>query len=307
MLSGDVLQRFHVKRPLAKGGMGELWLADDEQHHDVVLKTVRDDLKDDDEVRRCFRREIAVTASVTHEHIVHHVAHGQVAGVEVLALEHITGASLAELLDRSALPLGAALCVAEDVARALAYLHSLKDVDGAALEVVHGDISPQNVVIDRFGQALLIDFGGATWRGADVTPGMLVGKPGYISPEQARGEPVDRRSDQFALGVVLWEMLVGRALFSNEDVRRDLPVPPLSQFVPVPYVIEAAVVRLLAHDREARFTSTEEAADVFAGAAWAHGVDDSRLWLAERAWQIAAELEALPAPVITSTSARTLR
>lgn len=283
MLSGEVLQRFHVKRPLAKGGMGELWLADDDQHHDVVLKTVRDDLLDDVEVRRCFRREIAVTASVRHDHIVHHLAHGQWSGVEVLALEHIEGSSLAELLDHSPLPLGAALCVAEDVARALAYLQGLKNHQGERLEVVHGDVSPQNVLIDRFGQALVIDFGGVTWRGADVTPGMLVGKPGYLSPEQARGEPIDGRSDQFALGVVLWEMLAGQSLFMADDLRRDRPVPPLSHFLTLPFVVEAAVIRMLAEDREARFTDLDEVADVLAGAAWAHGVDDARAWLSESA------------------------
>ena len=149
--------------------------------------------------------------------------------------------------------------------------------------MIHGDVSPQNVLIDHHGKALVIDFGGVTWRGADVTPGMLVGKPGYVSPEQTRGEPLDGRSDQYALGVVLWEMLAGQALFETDDVRRDLPVPPLSRYVAVPYVVEAAVVRMLAEDREARFPDLAEVADVLAGAAWAHGVDDARAWLGARA------------------------
>ncbi len=307
MLSGDVLQRFHVTRPLARGGMGELWLADDEHHRRVVLKTVRDDLVGDDEVRRCFRREIAVVSRVRHAHIVHHVAHGHESGVEVLALEHIEGASLATLQRRSPVPLAAALCVADDVARALAYLHALTDVRGEPLGLVHGDVSPQNIVIDARGQALVIDFGGVTWRGADVTPGTLIGKPGYVSPEQLAGVELDGRSDQFALGAVVWEMVTGVMLFSSDDLHRDRPVPPLSRAQPVPDALDAAVMRMLACDRELRFPSLQEAADVIAAAAAAHGLADGRRWLAERAAASDGEVDLTRTPVIASSSARTLR
>ena len=308
MLSGDVLKRFHVKGPLARGGMGELWLADDDRHHDVVLKTVRDDLVDDVEVCRCFRREIAVTARLTHSHIVRHIAHGRNAGVDVLALEHIDGASLAVLLDRSPLPLGPALCVAEDIGRALTYMHSLTDQNGESLEIVHGDISPQNILIDRAGQARLIDFGGVTFRGAHAPPETLVCKPGYVSPEQARGDDVDGRSDQYALGIVLWEMVAGRGLFEGNSMRRDRPVTPLSQFASVPFVVDATVIRMLAFDREARFQSADEAVDAFAGAAWAYGVDDNRRWLAEHAWRPPEGTSEHRRPTaITENQARTLR
>ena len=307
MLSGDVLHRFHVTGPLARGGMGELWLADDEQHRRVVLKTVRDDLVHDAEVRRCFRREIAVVSRVRHAHIVHHVAHGHVSGVEVLALEHIQGASLATLQRRSPLPLAAALCIADDVARALAYLHALRDERGEPLGLVHGDVSPQNIVVDGHGQALLIDFGGVTWRGAGLTPGTLIGKPGYVSPEQLDGTDLDGRSDQYALGVVLWEMLTGAALFSSDDLQRDRPVPPLSRTVMVPDAIDATVMRMLACERELRFPSTADAADVIAGVAVTHGIDGGRRWLAERAAASEGEVDPTRTPLIATSSARTLR
>ena len=283
MLSGDVLERFHVRRPLARGGMGELWLADDDERRDVVLKTVRSDLVDDVEVLRCFRREIAVTARLHHEHIVRHIAHGCWLGMDVLALEHIRGVSLADVLAGSALPLSAALCVAEDIARALAYLHAIQDDRGVPVELVHGDISPQNILIDDTGSSRLIDFGGVLIGGTPVSAGSVVCKPGYASPEQARGGHVDGRSDQYALGIVLWEMLAGCELFDGDGTRRNRPVPPLSTRVSVPYVIEATVFRMLAYDEDARFQSAEQVADALASAAWAHSLDQGRQWLADHA------------------------
>lgn len=283
MLSGDVLERFHVRGPLARGGMGELWLADDDERHDVVLKTVRQDLVDDLDVCRCFRREIAVTARLQHAHIVRHVAHGCWLGVDVLALEHIRGVSLADLLSHSALPLGPALSVAEDLARALAYLHTVADDRGIPLEIVHGDISPQNILIDDRGRARLIDFGGVVIRGEPAAPDAVVCKPGYVSPEQARGDDIDGRSDQYALGIVLWEMLTGCELFEGNSRRKHRPVPPLSTRVSVPFPVEATVIRMLAYDQDARFQSAEEVADAIFGVAWTHGIDEARAWLALRA------------------------
>ncbi|MCC7072788.1 MAG: serine/threonine protein kinase [Deltaproteobacteria bacterium] len=307
MLSGDVLHRFHVTGPLARGGMGELWLADDEQHRRVVLKTVRDDLVNDDEVRRCFRREIAVVSRVRHAHIVHHVAHGVESGVDVLALEHIEGASLATLRHRTPLPLAAALCVADDVARALAHVHGIADAHGTPLGLVHGDVSPQNIIVDARGHALLIDFGGVTWRGADVTPGTLIGKPGYVSPEQLEGRELDGRSDLYALGVVLWEMITGQTLFASDDLRRDRPVPPPSRYARVPDLIDATVMRMVASEREARFPSAAEAAELIESAALLHGIDGGRQWLGARAAASEGEVDLTRTPVITTSSARTLR
>ncbi|MCC7109625.1 MAG: serine/threonine protein kinase [Deltaproteobacteria bacterium] len=283
MLFGDVLDRFHVRAPLARGGMGELWLADDDERHDVVLKTIRPDLVEDVEVRRCFRREIAVTARLRHAHIVRHIAHGRWCGLDVLALEHIRGVNLAEILSCTALPLGSALCVAEDIARALAYLHSLKDERGLPLGFVHGDLSPQNILIDEVGQAHLIDFGGVLIRGVPACPESIVCKPGYASPEQMRGGAIDGRSDQYALGIVLWEMLVGRELFEGDGARRNRPIPPVSSRVSVPFAVDATVIRMLAYEEGARFANTGEVADALAAVTWAHGPHESRGWLTARA------------------------
>ena len=249
----------------------------------MVLKTIRPDLVEDVEVRRCFRREIAVTARLRHAHIVRHIAHGRWCGLDVLALEHIRGVNLAEILSCTALPLGSALCVAEDIARALAYLHSLQDERGLPLGFVHGDLSPQNLLIDEIGQAHLIDFGGVLIRGVPACPESIVCKPGYASPEQMRGGAIDGRSDQYALGIVLWEMLVGRELFEGDGARRSRPIPPVSSRVSVPFAVDATVIRMLAYEEGARFANTGEVAEALAAVTWAHGPHESRGWLTARA------------------------
>lgn len=267
MLTGAVLERFHVKAPLARGGMGELYLAADEDDgvrnaRNVVLKTVRQDMRDDSDVRVWFRREIDVTARLHHEHIVQHVAHGEWRGVEVLALEHIAGRSVAAF-DNRRVPECAALCVAYDIMRALAYVHGVAAADGAPLGLVHGDVSPQNILVDTNGRAHLIDFGAATTP-EDRHADSIVGKPGYLSPEQSRGELVDERSDQYSLGIVLWEMLAGRSLFEGSAARRGREVPSLVELAEVSEEVDAAVRRMLAYDAAGRFASSDGAASALA-------------------------------------------
>jgi eukaryotic-like serine/threonine-protein kinase len=257
MLSGEVLDRFLVKGPLARGGMGELWLADDEDERDVVLKTVREDLLDDDEVRTSFRREIEIHSVLDHAHIVRHIANGWHDGVEVMALEHIPSRSLAEMRNVR-MPIGAALCIARDIAEALAYVHNVVDVDGTPLGLVHGDVSPQNILIDTDGFAHLIDFGAVKMSGESTDEG-IIGKPGYMSPEQSRADRLDERSDQYSLGIVLWEMLTGRDLFEGSAARRGRKIPPLSRYIEAPDALEDAVLRMLSFEEDARFTSIAKA------------------------------------------------
>jgi serine/threonine-protein kinase len=248
-----VLDRFALTAPLARGGMGELWLADDlDRHARVVIKTVRPDLRDDRDVTDWFRREIAVTSRLDHAHVVRHVASGSWQGADVLALEHITGTSIAQLTRTTRIGVAAAVGIARDIADALAYVHALTADDGAPLGIVHGDISPQNILIDRTGGAHLIDFGTVTLAEDAVVD--VAGKPGYLSPEQSRGDRPTAKSDQYSLGVVLWELLARRELFESDARRRGVVIPPIRRAAVSPE-LEAIVRRMLAYEESARFSS----------------------------------------------------
>jgi serine/threonine protein kinase len=256
MLNGVVFDRFHVDTLLRTGGMGAVWLARDahEDARDVLLKTVRPDLVDDDEVRAAFRKEIDVTSRLSHDRVVRCVAHGEHQGVDVLALHKVPGRSLDE--PESPMSVAAALTVGIDVAEALAHVHALACDDGAPLGVVHGDVSPNNIIVDDAGRATLIDFGAAMTAGAE--PGEIyAGKPGYVSPEQSRGDVLDQQSDQYSLGVVLWELIAGRSLFEHDARRRGREIPHLAA---APGAVDDVVMRMLSFDKSERYPSCALAA-----------------------------------------------
>lgn len=259
--------------------MADLWLAEDQDARAVVLKTVRADLSRSASVCSAFRREIGITARLHHAHVVHHVAHGTWNGRDALAVDHIRGVTL-DHLGQVRVPLAPALTIALDIAQALAYVHRLTDDAGSPLEIVHGDVSPQNVVVDRSGQAMLIDFGAVTMRSIRQAH-QLICKPGYMSPEQSLGDVVDARTDQYALGVVLWELLTGEDLFSGDAARRSRPIPPVSAYTHVPPSVEALVVRMLALERDARFPDMDAVADALT--ALIPVPVDARSWLASNA------------------------
>jgi serine/threonine protein kinase len=298
MLSGCTFERFRMTRPLARGGMGEIWLAEDGADG-VVVKTIRDDLLDDEEVIASFQREIDVTARLDHPHTVRHVAHGRWEGTDFLAVQKIDGISLWELTQRERMPLGAALCVAHDIAKALAYVHALESDDGVCLGAVHGDVSPQNILVDERGHAHLIDFG-AVKLGSDGQPDSIIGKPSYLSPEQSRGGAIDARSDQYSLGIVLWEMIAARSLFDGNARRRGVEIPSLAGVVGAVAAADTLVGRMLAFERDARFENT---------AACARAIEKldprrnakSRAWLGQAATQLrpAYEQRALRDPAKT--------
>jgi serine/threonine protein kinase len=189
----------------------------------------------------------------------------------VLAIEHIEGLTAAQLVHRRAcVPAAAAVPVAADLLTALHATHSLTTDDGAPLRALHRDVSPQNVVIDRSGIGHLIDFGAstdATFDGA-VDEGHVVGKAGYMAPEVVGGGAAGPAIDQFAAGIVLWEMLTGRRLFrrdSDVSTWRSISrceVPSLAALVPsIPRATELAVQRMLAAQPADRYPTCAAAAD----------------------------------------------
>lgn len=219
---GDRLGRYRVIRPLASGGMAELHLAQQRGaagfEKVVVLKRVRAHLAGDAEFARLFLNEARLASGLDHSGIAHVLDFGVERGLSFIVMEYVHGPSLLELLKRTApqrLPVEVALTVVRDVAAALHYAHERAGADGRPLGLVHRDVSPSNILLTYDGEVKLVDFGiaKATALPQATRSTSIKGKLGYMSPEQAKGEALDRRTDVFALGTVAFELCTARRCF----------------------------------------------------------------------------------------------
>ncbi|MBI5516879.1 MAG: protein kinase [Deltaproteobacteria bacterium] len=270
--------RFTVLGPLAQGGMGEVFLglvgALSDAQRLCVLKTVRADLAHDPAFRERFLDEARVLCALTHPNIAQVLEVGVEAEVPFLVLEHVAGVDLDTTLEALATKglrcpwamLGSVLLQSLE---GMAFAHRAQRLDGTPLELVHRDLSPQNLRLSWEGDVKVLDFGTAHAAGRSVQTahGLVYGKPGYMSPEQARGELVDARSDLFALGVVAWEMATGRdfATLSHQEHMAELAsgrlaVPSLLGHCPdAPAALDAWLQRLTAFKPSERFPDASAA------------------------------------------------
>ncbi len=209
-----------------------------------------------------FIDEARITIGISHDNVVRLDDFGQVDGIYFMAIEYVDGTDLAALLrtlslTSAALPPIVAAAICRDVCAGLAHAHTLKDATGTSLGIVHRDVSPQNVLLSSAGAVKVTDFGIAAARNklSMTTPGMVLGKAAYMAPEQARGEGVDFRTDLWALGVMLWECLVGERLFAANNpidtldrVLNEVVPPPSSRRQGIPVALDSLVMTLLARD-----------------------------------------------------------
>jgi len=241
--------RFDMIKLLGRGGMAEVWLAEQKGMRGfarrVVIKQMLRHLAEDREFVRRFEDEARLAALMNHANVVRVEDFGEVDGIPYLVMEHIEGEDLVVLAERAneqktKLPIRLILQIGVDIARGLHAVHHLADYEGNPLNVIHRDVSPQNIMLDYDGYAKLLDFGvaRAATNKVKTRVGILKGKIAYFSPEQSHGEPLDGRSDQFALGIVLWELLTGHRLFlaatdveTLRRVRRGT-IPPLRDECP---------------------------------------------------------------------------
>ncbi len=271
------LADFEVIRRLGTGGMAEVFLAKKRGAEGtfklLVVKRILPAHGSSQKFRSMFADEAQLATRLNHPNIVQ-VYDFQDYGEEgqLLSMEYVEGPDLRRLhrairakSERFA-PWVAAYIVAE-VAKGLHYAHERKDEGGAPLEIVHRDISPQNILVSFDGAVKVADFGIATANVFRQEPGVLKGKTSYMSPEQARGEKVDRRSDVYSLGVVFHELLTGRSLHGAADGKelleavRSGAVEPPSMFARgVPSELEAIVMKALAVQRDERFDTAREMA-----------------------------------------------
>ena len=230
--AGTSIGTYVLERKLGEGGMAEVFLASRRGPHGftkrVAIKRILPELAQDSQLIQMFCDEARVAATLSHPNIAQVIEFGDHEGELFIVMEYVDGVSCSTLLKTAAqrgevIPTGAALYVAREVLRALAFAHEATDEAGQSLRIVHRDISPSNVLVGRIGNVKLIDFGITRSLLAErrAAPGELKGKLRYMSPEQILGAEVDHRSDLFAVGIVLTEMLAGRALFSG---RSDLEI-----------------------------------------------------------------------------------
>ncbi len=267
--------RYHVVERLGRGGMADVYRAfvldDRGEAREVVVKCMRPELRTDESAAARFSLEALIALKLDHPNLVRGLDHRLFTDGHVLVLEYVDGVDVGRLLSARGcgVPWPVALTIGSKVARALAWAHALCDDAGSPLRLVHRDVSPSNVMLRRDGEVKLLDFGIAKLlgvHGPSSLLGQVRGKLGYMPPEQLGGRPVDARCDQFALGVVLYELMIGTNLFAQElthDLlaKRKEPVEPPSNLVPdVPRELDAIMLTLLAPDPAHRFPCCATAA-----------------------------------------------
>jgi serine/threonine-protein kinase len=271
-----VFGKYERIRRIAQGGMGEVFLARQTGVLDrlAILKALRADLSKEHEFVEQFLDEARVAATLNHPNIVAIFDVGDWQGTYYIAMEYIAGEDLSKLWYAAAkagigLPFQVSVRIIMEAALGLDHAHRAKDVRGKPLTIVHRDISPQNIMVRQDGVTKLVDFGiaKAANKNSRTQAGMVKGKLQYMSPEQVRGEPLDGRSDQFSLGIVLWEMCTGRRLFKADSEINTLqkilqtPVPKPTSHVPgFPAELEAIIMRMLERDINRRFASLGDVA-----------------------------------------------
>jgi serine/threonine-protein kinase len=253
-------KRYVIKRKLGSGGMADVYLAEDQElGRRVALKLLDDRHAADEQFVERFRREAQSAAGLSHPNIVSIFDRGYAEDTYYIAMEYLDGRTLKELLVRNGpTPVPIAIDYARQILSALAFAHR----NG----IVHRDIKPHNIIVGPDGRLKVTDFGIARSGASQMTEaGSIVGTAQYLSPEQARGAPVDPRSDLYSLGIVLYEMLTGKVPFTGDTPVEiamkhlsQVPEPPSALRSDVPHDLDAGVMRALAKDPEQRYASAEE-------------------------------------------------
>ncbi|MGE4232777.1 MAG: serine/threonine protein kinase [Bacteriovoracia bacterium] len=264
---------------VAQGGMAEIYRArhatPDGGGRLLAIKRVISSYSGNNEFVTMFRAEIKTASGLTHPNIVQVYDYGEEEGLLYIAMELVDGKNLRQFISRfgdikQRFPVEISTFIIEQAAQGLNYAHQYRDkITGETLNIVHRDISPQNILISYDGAVKLIDFGiaKAVTNLEATRSGIIKGKPSYLSPEQITGDQLDGRSDIFALGAVLWELLVGKKLFAAENdfgIIRLIEncnnhVKPPSTFNPnVPEELDAIVLKCLQKDRNQRYANAAE-------------------------------------------------
>lgn len=262
--------KYTLIRKLRSSGMAEVWLA--RQHgtegfaKDVVIKRILPHLAEDEKLVTMFLDEARLAANLNHPNVVHIFDLGSDGQNYFIAMEYIRGHDLEQIQEQLKLrhipfPVELAAQIVSNTCLGLAYAHDCKTADGSPMQVVHRDVSPQNILVSETGVVKLIDFGIAKARTSSTRTqvGHTKGKICYMSPEQMMARELDRRSDIFSLGVVLYEMCCGAKPFDGDNLLacyhklKQGIVDPREHRPDIPHHLAEIIKKSLAYDREERF------------------------------------------------------
>jgi len=252
--------RYRLERKLGGGGMADVWLAEDQElGRKVAIKILHDRYANDTQFVERFRREATHAAGLSHPNVVSIFDRGEAEGSYFIVMEYVEGRTLKELIvTRGPCPVPVAISYVRQVLAALRYAHR----NG----IVHRDIKPHNVLVDHEGRVKVADFGIARAGSSQMTEaGSIIGTAQYLSPEQARGAPVDESSDLYSTGIVLFELLTGKVPFTGETpveiaMKHISQVPPAPSSIrpEVPHDLDLVVLRALAKEPAERYRSAKE-------------------------------------------------
>jgi serine/threonine-protein kinase len=275
---GERIGKYQIITQLSVGGMAELFLGFTSGpggfRKYVAIKRVLPDVRSNEAFERMFMDEARITAALTHPNIAQVYELGQEEDGLFLAMEFISGQNLDQVTaayrrHERPIPLGLSVAVMRDVCLALNSAHTFTDPSGQPSPVVHRDVAQKNIMVTYDGVVKLLDFGIAKVRNSleRTRAGMVKGTSGYMSPEQVRGQPLDGRSDLFAAGVVLWELVTGERLFAAKTEREEMvsiletPIrPPRHPSEQVPEDLSAVMLKALERDPKNRFQSGKDLA-----------------------------------------------
>ena len=286
---GSTANRYEILAKLAVGGMAEIFLvrgasvAGFERY--CVLKRILRDRASDAQFVQMFVDEARLAAQLQHPNIASVYDVGMLGDSYFFTMEYVHGETVRSLLERAQelgrpVPLACVLTIIAGAASGLHHAHERHSKDGRPLGIVHRDVTPSNLMVSFEGSIKLVDFGVAKAddRAVETQSGTVKGKISYLSPEQCRGERVDRRSDLFSLGIVMWEMLTGRRLYRRDSdfanmtaIVNEPPPPPSKHRSEVPRAVDDIVLRLLAKSVTDRFQTADQVVEAIENASMRAG------------------------------------
>jgi serine/threonine protein kinase/tetratricopeptide (TPR) repeat protein len=252
--------RYEIIEELGKGGMGKVYRVEDKKaKEEIALKLIKPEIAADKKTIERFRNELTTARKISHRNVCRMYDLGEEKGAHFITMEYVPGEDLKSLIRRVKVDIGTTIKIAKQVCEGLSEAHRLG--------VVHRDLKPSNIMIDKEGEAKIMDFGIArTIKEKRITgSGVMIGTPEYMSPEQVEAKDIDQRTDIYALGIILYEMVTGQLPFEGDTPlniamkhKSEAPKNPKEYNPQIPEAVSRVIQRCLEKNREMRYQTVEE-------------------------------------------------